>query len=117
MVQMEHLLNVYASRTARGSIADFMGYCQVADEEATRLLTPGLWLVRGVVAWGVLHTVTVARTAARVQRCSARGNMCMRVHCVHRCPQSLQTSAAQTTSPACLTSTLPRTCLHADVAL
>ncbi|GLI68475.1 hypothetical protein VaNZ11_012901 [Volvox africanus] len=45
MSQMEHLLNVYASRVARGHCADFQGYCEVADSEATGRLTPGLWLV------------------------------------------------------------------------
>ncbi|KXZ43807.1 hypothetical protein GPECTOR_80g167 [Gonium pectorale] len=45
MSQMEHLLNVYASRVARGHCADFLGYCEVADSEATGRLTPGLWLV------------------------------------------------------------------------
>jgi len=32
-------------RSARGSIADFMGYCEVEDEEAAGRLTSGLWLV------------------------------------------------------------------------
>ena len=44
---MELLLNVYAASKARGAVADFMGHCLVAPEEATRSLTPGLWLVRG----------------------------------------------------------------------
>ena len=42
---MEHLLNVYASKAAKGSIADFVGYVEVDDEEATAKLTQGLWLV------------------------------------------------------------------------
>jgi hypothetical protein len=42
---MEHLLNVYVSRAAKGSCADFLGYCEVADREATSRLTAGLWLV------------------------------------------------------------------------
>ncbi|PNW72528.1 hypothetical protein CHLRE_16g688526v5 [Chlamydomonas reinhardtii] len=45
MSQMEHLLNVYASRVARGHCADFLGYCEVADSEANVRLTAGLWLV------------------------------------------------------------------------
>ncbi|KAG2490289.1 hypothetical protein HYH03_011241 [Edaphochlamys debaryana] len=45
MAQMEHLLNVYASRVARGHCADFVGYCEVADSEASVRLTAGLWLV------------------------------------------------------------------------
>lgn len=43
---MEHLLNVYASKAAKGSIADFVGYVEVDDEEATAKLTQGVWLVR-----------------------------------------------------------------------
>lgn len=46
MGQMEHLLNVYASKSARDSIAAFVGYSQVPAEAATRSLTEGLWLVR-----------------------------------------------------------------------
>jgi hypothetical protein len=46
MAQMEHLLNVYASRVARGHVADFLGYCEVAADEASARLTQGLWLVR-----------------------------------------------------------------------
>ena len=42
---MEHLLNVYASRASKHSIADFVGFCEVEAEEATRSLTEGLWLV------------------------------------------------------------------------
>lgn len=45
MGQMEHLLNVYASKAAKGSIADFVGYIEVDDEEATTRLTQGVWLV------------------------------------------------------------------------
>ena len=44
---MELLLNVYAANKAKGAVADFMGHCLVAPDEATRSLTPGLWLVRG----------------------------------------------------------------------
>ena len=47
MGQMEHLLNVYAAKAAAGSVADFMGYIEVSEEEASTRLTPGLWLVRG----------------------------------------------------------------------
>ena len=42
---MEHLLNVYANKAAKGSIADFVGYIEVAEEQATTKLTPGVWLV------------------------------------------------------------------------
>lgn len=45
MGQMEHLLNVYANKAAKGSIADFVGYIEVAEEQATTKLTPGVWLV------------------------------------------------------------------------
>lgn len=45
MGQMEHLLNVYATRSARGAIADFVGYLEVRESEATMRLTQGLWLV------------------------------------------------------------------------
>ena len=45
MAQMEHLLNVYASRAAKGSIADFVGYVEVDEDEATTKLTQGIWLV------------------------------------------------------------------------
>ena len=45
MVQMEHLINVYASKAARGSIAEFLGFCEVARAQAAGNLTPGLWLV------------------------------------------------------------------------
>ena len=45
MGQMEHLLNVYASRAAPGKVADFIGYIDVASAQATRQLTEGTWLV------------------------------------------------------------------------
>ena len=44
---MEHLLNVYATRSAKGAIADFVGYVEVRESEATMRLTQGLWLVSG----------------------------------------------------------------------
>ena len=47
MGQMEHLLNVYVAKAAAGSVAEFMGYIEVSEEEASSRLTPGLWLVRG----------------------------------------------------------------------
>ena len=47
MGQMEHLLNVYATKSAKGAIADFVGYVEVRESEATMRLTQGLWLVRG----------------------------------------------------------------------
>ena len=43
---MEHLMNVYASKAAKGSIAEFLGYCEVASHQANYRLTEGLWLVR-----------------------------------------------------------------------
>ena len=46
MGQMEHVLNVYVSKAAKGSVADFMGYVEVEDQQATSRLTSGLWLVR-----------------------------------------------------------------------
>ncbi len=44
---MEHLLNVYASKsvTAREGIAEFLGYCDVSEEEQTPRMSQGLWLV------------------------------------------------------------------------
>jgi hypothetical protein len=45
MAQMEHLMNVYASKAAKGGIAEFLGYCEVAASEANYRLTEGLWLV------------------------------------------------------------------------
>ncbi|KAL0019460.1 hypothetical protein WJX77_005863 [Trebouxia sp. C0004] len=45
MGQMEHLLNVYANKAAKGSIADFVGYIEVAEEQATTKLTQGVWLM------------------------------------------------------------------------
>lgn len=45
MVQMEHLINVYASKAARGAIAEFIGYSEVGRMEAAGNLTPGLWLM------------------------------------------------------------------------
>ena len=45
MGHMEHLLNVYANKAAKGSIADFVGYIEVAEEQATTKLTQGVWLV------------------------------------------------------------------------
>lgn len=42
---MEHLLNVYATKAARHSIASFMGYSMVEAHEAGQGLTEGLWLV------------------------------------------------------------------------
>ena len=41
-----HQLNVYASKAAKGSIADFVGYIEVGEHEATTKLTQGVWLVR-----------------------------------------------------------------------
>ena len=62
MGQMEHLLNVYASRAVPGKVADFIGYIDVASAQATRQLSEGTWLVSYVQQahkrwrWGVyLH--------------------------------------------------------------
>lgn len=61
MAQMEHLMNVYASKAAKGGIAEFLGYCEVAASEANYRLTEGLWLVssnggsgsnRSSTSWG-----------------------------------------------------------------
>jgi len=41
----EHLLNVYACEMAAGSCADFLGYVEVAPEEARGRVTAGNWLV------------------------------------------------------------------------
>lgn len=49
---MEHLMNVYASKAAKGSIAEFLGFCEVAAHEANYRLTEGLWLVRDTEAQG-----------------------------------------------------------------
>jgi len=38
-------MNVYASKAAKGSIAEFIGYCEVLPREASHKLTEGLWLV------------------------------------------------------------------------
>ena len=43
---MEHVLNVYVAKAAAGSVAEFMGYIEVGEHEATTRLSPGLWLVR-----------------------------------------------------------------------
>jgi hypothetical protein len=51
---MEHLINVTASKAARGGVAEFMGYCEVEEHEASRSLTPGLWLVRACACARVL---------------------------------------------------------------
>lgn len=45
MGAMEHLLNVYASKAAKHSVANYVGYAQVMPHEANRSLTQGLWLV------------------------------------------------------------------------
>ena len=46
MSEMEHVLNVYASKVCRNSVAEFVGYCGVSSDEAVGSLTPGTWLVR-----------------------------------------------------------------------
>jgi hypothetical protein len=47
MGEMERLMNLKCTKAARGSIAPFLGYANVAPEEAAGPLTSGLWLVRG----------------------------------------------------------------------
>jgi hypothetical protein len=44
----EHLLNVYVSKNAPGSCAEFLGYTTVSSsaDVADRRITPGKWLVR-----------------------------------------------------------------------
>lgn len=59
---MEHLLNVYASKAAKGSIADFVGYIEVDDEHATMKLTQGVWLVSDPV-----HTTAHSATQLGVR--------------------------------------------------
>lgn len=48
MAEMEHVLNVYAAKAAKEAVADFLGFCEVYEEDskANKRLTPGLWLVR-----------------------------------------------------------------------
>lgn len=50
MAEMEHVLNVYAAKAAKDAVADFLGFCEVYEEDtkANKRLTPGLWLVRCV---------------------------------------------------------------------
>ncbi len=47
MAEMEHVLNVYAAKAAKDAVADFLGFCEVYEEDtkANKRLTPGLWLV------------------------------------------------------------------------
>lgn len=45
MSEMEHVLNVYAAKRCPESVAEFIGYCGVNKEEASRSLTPGTWLL------------------------------------------------------------------------
>ena len=61
MGQMEHLLNVYASKAAKGSIADFVGYIEVSEDEATTKLTQGVWLV----SFGSAHSTRLPAKAYR----------------------------------------------------
>lgn len=53
MSMNEHLLNVYASRAAKGHTAAFLGYCEVSDAQATTRLTSGLWLVSVIFCYSV----------------------------------------------------------------
>lgn len=68
MAQMEHLLNVYASRVAKGSIADFVGYVEVAEDEATTRLTQGVWLVSNIS----LRLLHMAMTDSHACVCTER---------------------------------------------
>lgn len=47
MAEMEHVLNVYAAKVARKAVADFLGFCDVSEEDSrkNKRLTPGLWLM------------------------------------------------------------------------
>lgn len=56
---------VYASKAARGSIAEFMGFCEVEREQANGNLTPGLWLV------GCGSCGGAGRGAARAASCGS----------------------------------------------
>ena len=55
MCEMEHVLNVYASKVCRDSVADFIGYCGVSREEAHKNLTPGTWLARHVSCFSIMR--------------------------------------------------------------
>ena len=48
IAQSELLLNAYAARHARGCVADFLGYVDLAADasQISKHLTAGLWLVR-----------------------------------------------------------------------
>ena len=78
MGQMELLLNVYTANKAKGAVADFMGHCLVEPEEATRSLTPGLWLVRGRLPGCCIKLHSVATGKALVLICATCG--CKRVY-------------------------------------
>lgn len=65
MAQMEHIINVYASKAAKGSIAEFLGYCEVRADQANYKLTEGLWLVSEPIAVAVA-AMTVAVGAMAV---------------------------------------------------
>ena len=61
---MEHLLNVYAAKNARGAVAEFLGYCEVARAEASAKLTEGVWLVRRLQHLRVAGQAAVTRRGA-----------------------------------------------------
>jgi hypothetical protein len=65
MGQMEHLLNVYATKSAKGAIADFVGYVEVRESEATMRLTQGLWLV-GCSGGSLVHCQHAVRNLKNV---------------------------------------------------
>jgi hypothetical protein len=71
MGQMEHLLNVYVSRAAKGSCADFLGYCEVSDSEATARMTAGLWLVSAPAGPGGARRLCPPRGCALAAACRA----------------------------------------------
>ena len=79
MGEMEHLLNVYASRSAPNSIADFVGYAQVGEHEASRRLTEGLWLVRDPCNHDERLFVQAFRFQHAATRCGHLG-LCSRTH-------------------------------------
>lgn len=65
MGQMEHLLNVYASKAAKHSIANFVGYAQVSEGHATKSLTEGLWLVSLLVS-ATISAILTSSVVAQV---------------------------------------------------
>lgn len=65
---MEHLMNVYASKAAKGSIAEFLGFCEVAADEANYRLTEGLWLVSVAGSSSILRQQWLHKQSQRQQQ-------------------------------------------------